>query len=81
MFCKTFIFFFISFKYFFAFWWENIIGSNSKKDFNEDDLYLTLAGSVNNYDKECEAQYGGLITVPKCAIQKRWCFPRSFLYE
>ena len=48
---------------------------------NEDDLYLTLAGSVNNYDKECEAQYGGLITVPKCAIQKRWCFPRSFLYE
>ena len=25
---------------------------------NEDDLYITLASSVNNYDLDCEAQFG-----------------------
>ena len=39
---------------------------------NEDDIYITLAGSVNNYDIECEAQYGGLLSIPKCAVLKRW---------
>ena len=43
---------------------------------NEDDIYLTLSGSINNSDKECEAQYGGLISIPKCAIIKRLCLPR-----
>jgi len=45
---------------------------------NEDDIYLTLSGSINNSDKECEAQYGGLISIPKCAIIKRLCLPRIF---
>jgi hypothetical protein len=45
---------------------------------NEDDIYVTLAGSINNYNIKNEAQYGGLITIPKCAIMKRWSFPRSF---
>ncbi len=43
---------------------------------NEDDIYLTLSGSINNSDKECEAQYGGLLSIPKCAIIKRLCLPR-----
>ena len=46
---------------------------------NEDNTYITLAGSINNFDKELEAQYGELITIPKFAIVKRWNFPRSFL--
>jgi len=46
---------------------------------NEDKLYITLAGSINNADKETEAQYGELISIPKFAIVKRWSFPRSFL--
>ena len=46
---------------------------------NEDRIYITLAGSINNYDISTEAQYGGLISIPKCAIIKRWSFPRSFL--
>ena len=45
---------------------------------NEDDIYLTLSGSINNFDKECEAQYGGLLSIPKCAIIKRLCLPRIF---
>ena len=45
---------------------------------NEDDVYITLAGSINNYDKECEAQYGSLISIPKCAILKRLSLPRIF---
>ncbi len=48
---------------------------------NEDDLYITLASSVNNYDLDCEAQFGGLITIPKVAILKQWTFPKSFLSE
>ena len=48
---------------------------------NEDRIYITLAGSINNYDISTEAQYGGLITIPKCAIIKRWSFPRSFLQD
>ncbi len=47
---------------------------------NEDDVYITLAGSINNYNVKDEAQYGGLITIPKCAVMKRWSFPRSFVY-
>ena len=39
---------------------------------NEDDIYITLAGSVNNYDIKCEAQYGNLISIPKCAVLKQW---------
>jgi hypothetical protein len=46
---------------------------------NEDDVYITLAGSINNSDKEVEAQYGELISIPKFAIVKRWSFPRSFM--
>jgi len=38
---------------------------------NEDDIYLTLSGSINNSDKECEAQYGGLLSIPKCAVLKQ----------
>jgi len=45
---------------------------------NEDDLYITLASSVNNYDLDCEAQYGGLISIPKCAVLKRLSLPRVF---
>ena len=45
---------------------------------NEDDIYITLAGSINNYDLECEAQYGSLISIPKCAVLKRMCLPRIF---
>jgi hypothetical protein len=48
---------------------------------NEDRIYITLAGSINNYDIATEAQYGGLISIPKCAIVKRWSFPRSFLQD
>ena len=48
---------------------------------NEDSIYITLAGSINNYDISTEVQYGGLITIPKCAIIKRWSFPRSFLQD
>ena len=48
---------------------------------NEDRIYITLAGSINNYDIATEAQYGGLISIPKCAIVKRWSFPRSFLHD
>ena len=47
---------------------------------NEDDVYITLAGSINNYNVKDEAQYEGLITIPKCAVMKRWSFPRSFVY-
>ena len=47
---------------------------------NEDYVYITLAGSINNYNVKDEAQYGGLITIPKCAVMKRWSFPRSFVY-
>lgn len=46
---------------------------------NEDDIYITLASSVNNYDLDCEAQFGGLITIPKFAIVKQSTFPKSFL--
>ena len=35
----------------------------------------------DNYNVKDEAQYGGLITIPKCAIMKRWSFPRSFLQD
>ena len=48
---------------------------------NEGRIYITLAGSINNYDIATEAQYGGLISIPKCAIVKRWSFPRSFLQD
>jgi hypothetical protein len=44
---------------------------------NEDDIYLTLSGSINNYDKECEAQYGGLLSIPKCAILKQLTLHRE----
>jgi hypothetical protein len=46
---------------------------------NEDDLYITLAGSINNCDTIGEAQYGGLLSIPKCAVVKQWSFLRSFL--
>jgi hypothetical protein len=46
---------------------------------NEDDLYITLAGSINNCDTIGEAQYGGLLSIPKCAVIKQWSFSRSFL--
>lgn len=46
---------------------------------NEDDVYITLAASVNNYDIDCEAQFGGLITIPKFAILKQLILPNSFL--
>ena len=45
---------------------------------NEDDIYITLAGSINNYKVKNEAQYGGLITIPKCSIMKQWSYPRCF---
>ena len=45
---------------------------------NEDDLYITLAGSIDNYDKKTEAQNGGLISIPKCAVLKRLSLPRVF---
>jgi hypothetical protein len=48
---------------------------------NEDNIYITLAGSINNYDITSEAQYGGLISIPKCAVLRRYSFPRSFVNE
>ena len=45
---------------------------------NEDDIYITLASSINNYDLDCEAQFGSLISIPKCAILKRLSLPRIF---
>jgi uncharacterized protein YyaL (SSP411 family) len=48
---------------------------------NEDDLYLTIASSINDADKEVDAQYGGLISIPKFAISKRCSVPISFTEE
>ena len=45
---------------------------------NEDDIYITLASSIINYDLDCEAQFGSLISIPKCAILKRLSLPRIF---
>ena len=48
---------------------------------NEDDLYLTIASSINDADKGVDAQYGGLISIPKFAISKRCSVPISFTEE
>ena len=48
---------------------------------NEDDLYITIASSINNSDIKSEAQYGGLLSIPKFAISKRCSVPISFTEE
>tara|TARA_R100001244_G_scaffold119643_1_gene89251 strand:+ start:230 stop:559 length:330 start_codon:yes stop_codon:yes gene_type:complete len=48
---------------------------------NEDDLYITLASSINNSDSTVDAEYGGLISIPKFAITKRCSIPSSFTEE
>ena len=48
---------------------------------NEDDLYITIASSINNSDIKAEAQYGGLLSIPKFAISKRCSVPISFTEE
>ena len=48
---------------------------------NEDDIYLTIASSINNADSKMDAQYGGLLSIPKFAISKRCSVPISFTNE
>jgi len=48
---------------------------------NEDDIYITLASSINNADDKAEAQYGGLLSIPKTAIKRRCSLPISFTNE
>ena len=48
---------------------------------NEDDLYLTIASSINNSDSTVDAEYGGLISIPKFAITKRCSVPIYFTDE
>jgi hypothetical protein len=48
---------------------------------NEDDIYLTIASSINNADSKEDAQYGGLLSIPKFAISKRCSVPISFTNE
>ena len=48
---------------------------------NEDDLYLTIASSINNADSKVDAEYGGLISIPKFAISKRCSVPVGFTNE
>jgi uncharacterized protein YyaL (SSP411 family) len=48
---------------------------------NEDDIYLTIASSINNADSKVDAQYGGLLSIPKFAISKRCSVPISFTNE
>ena len=48
---------------------------------NEDALYITLASSINNADSKVDAEYGGLISIPKFAIVKRCSVPLGFTNE
>ena len=48
---------------------------------NEDDIYLTIASSINNADSKVDAQYGGLLSIPKFAISKRCSVPIGFTNE
>jgi len=48
---------------------------------NEDNIYITLASSINNADNKVEAQYGGLLSIPKSAIKRRCSIPISFTNE
>ena len=48
---------------------------------NEDNIYITLASSINNADNKVEAQYGGLLSIPKFAIRRRCSIPISFTNE
>ena len=48
---------------------------------NEDNIYVTLASSINNADDKIDAQYGGLISIPKAVIKRRCSFPISFTNE
>ena len=48
---------------------------------NQDDVYVTIASSINNSDISSEAQYGGLISIPKSAIQKMCTISDSFTRE
>lgn len=48
---------------------------------NQDDVYITIASSINNSDRTSEAQYGGLISIPKSAIKKMCTVSDSFTRE
>ena len=48
---------------------------------NQDDVYITIASSINNSDIDSEAQYGGLISIPKSAIEKMCTISDSFTRE